>query len=232
MNETALGVIGLILLLGFFLTGIEMAVAMAIIGVVGFALVVSPEAAGSMMANDFSDTLESYGLTVVPLFVLMGQIVFNGGVAKRLYDSTHKFLGHIPGGLALATVAGAAVFKAMCGSITATTATFASVAVPEMDRYGYSKKLSTGIVASVGTLGMLIPPAATLILLGILTQQSIGALFLAGILPGLLLALLFAAVILGWARINPEIGPRGEKYSWSDRMKSLPSSYGRALCFS
>jgi C4-dicarboxylate transporter, DctM subunit len=222
MNETALGIIGLVLLLGLFLTGIEMAFAMAIIGIAGYALMISPDAALSMMANDFYDSLDSYGMTVIPLFVLMGQIVFNSGVARRLYDGTHRLVGHIPGGLALATVIGATMFKAMCGSMAATVATFASVAVPEMDRYGYSKKLSTGIVASVGTLGLLIPPAGTLIFLGIITQQSIGKLFIAGMLPGILLALLFITVIIGWAHISPEIAPPSEKYSWSDRAKGLP----------
>ena len=222
MNETALGVIGLVLLLGLFLTGMEMAVAMAVIGFVGYALVVSPGAAMSILANDFYDSFESYSLTVVPLFVLMGQIAFNAGIARQLYDSANKFLGHIPGGLAMATVAGATLFKAICGSIAATCATFASVAVPEMDRYNYSKKLSTGIVATVGTLGVLIPPSVILILLGIITQQSIGKLFLAGLVPGLIIALFFAVIIFGWARINPEIGPASKRYTWKARAASLP----------
>ena len=231
MNETALGIIGLILLLGFFLTGIEMAFAMAIIGIVGYGIVMPPQAAMSMAANDFYDSLESYTMTAIPLFMLMGQVVFNSGVARRIYDSTHKFVGHVPGGLAVATVVGATLFKAMCGSMVATVATFASVAVPEMDRYHYSKKLSTGIVASVSTLGMLIPPAGTLIFLGIITQQSIGKLFMAGILPGLLLAILFIGVIFGWARINPEIGPKSDKYPWKDRVHSLPELVWPAIVF-
>jgi C4-dicarboxylate transporter DctM subunit len=223
MNEVALGVIGCILMLGLFLTGMELAVAMTIIGFAGYAIIVSPHAAMTILANDYYDSLESYGMTVVPLFVLMGQIAFNAGIAKRLYDAAHKFLGHIPGGLAMATVVGATIFKAISGSIVATSATFASVAVPEMDRYNYAKKLSTGIVATVGTLGVLIPPSVTLILLGLITQQSIGKLFLAGVVPGLMLALFYAIVIFGWARINPEIGPKSEKYSWNERMKSLPA---------
>jgi C4-dicarboxylate transporter, DctM subunit len=231
MNETALGIIGLVLLLGLFLTGIEMAFAMAIIGITGYVLMISPNAALSMLANDFYDSLDSYGMTVIPLFVLMGQIVFNSGVARRLYDGTHRLVGHIPGGLALATVIGATMFKAMCGSMAATVATFASVAVPEMDRYGYSKKLSTGIVASVGTLGLLIPPAGTLIFLGIITQQSIGKLFIAGILPGILLALLFITVIMGWARISPGIAPPSKKYSWGDRVKGLPDLVWPVIVF-
>jgi C4-dicarboxylate transporter, DctM subunit len=231
MNEMTLGVLGLLFLLGFFLTGIEMAFAMAIVGIAGYAIMVSPGAAMSMAANDFYDSLESYGMTVIPLFVLMGQIVFNGGVARKIYDSTNKFLGHIPGGLAVATVVGATIFKAMCGSMAATTATFASVAVPEMDRFGYGKKLSTGIVASVGTLGLLIPPAGTLIFLGIITQQSIGKLFMAGILPGLLLSILFIGVTLGWARINPAIAPKGERHPWGARIRSLPELIWPAVIF-
>ncbi len=222
MNETTIGVIVLTLLIGIFLTGIEMAFAMAIVGVAGYAIMISPVAAVNMLATDFYDALGSYGMTVLPLFILMGQIVFHGRIATRLYDTTHKFLGHIPGGLAVATVVGGTMFKAMCGSVVATSATFASVAIPQMDRFGYSKKLSTGIVATVGTLGYLIPPAATLILLGIITQQSIGSLFVAGIIPGLILAALFIVVILGWSRIDPSIGPKCDKYPWKERVRSLP----------
>ena len=223
MNEIAIGVIGIILLLGLFLTGMEMAVGMTIIGFIGYAIIISPQAAMQVLANDYFDSLESYAFTVVPLFVLMGQVAFNAGVARRLYDCAHKFLGHIPGGLALATVAGATIFKAICGSIVATSATFASVAVPEMDRFNYAKKLSTGIVATVGTLGVLIPPSVILILLGIITQQSIGKLFLAGAVPGLMIAAFFAGIILVWARINPEIGPASPRFPWKQRITSLPA---------
>ncbi len=222
MSELGIGVIALLMLLGLFLTGLELAFAMGVIGVIGFAWIVDWKAAMGLMANDFFDALASYGLTVIPLFVLMGQIAFNAGIAKRLFDCAHKFLGHIPGGLAIATVAGATAFKAICGSVAATSATFASVAVPEMTKYGYSKKLSTGIVAIVGTLGVLIPPSVVLIVFGIVTQQSIGKLFLAGIVPGLLIAFFFVVIIFGWCRINPELGPKCEKFSWAERWKTLP----------
>jgi C4-dicarboxylate transporter, DctM subunit len=222
MSEIGIGCIALVLLIGLFLTGIELAFAMGIIGVIGFAYLVNVKAAMGLMANDFFDALASYGLTVIPLFVLMGQIAFNAGIAKRLYECAHKFLGHIPGGLAIATVVGATAFKAICGSVAATAATFASVAVPEMTKYGYDKKLSTGIVATVGTLGVLIPPSVVLIIFGIVTQQSIGKLFLAGIFPGLLIAFFFAVIIFGWCRINPALGPACEKYGWGERWKTLP----------
>ena len=222
MNEVIAGLIGLILVLALFFTGIELGFAMAVVGFLGFSYVVSFKAGLNLLAKDVFEVLSNYGFTVIPLFIFMGQIAFNAGVAKRLYDTAYKFIGHIPGGLAMATVGGATAFKAICGSSPATAATFASVAVPEMDRYGYSKKLSTGIVASVGTLGILMPPSVTLIVFGIITEQSIGKLFLAGLIPGLLIAFFFILIIGVWCRIDPALGPKGQKSSWKDRMNSLP----------
>ena len=222
MTEVIVGIIGLGVLVAFFLTGIELALAMILVGFFGFGYLISFDAAFNMMAKDVFDTFESYNLTVVPLFILMGQIAFNAGIARRLYDTAHKFIGHIPGGLAIATVVGATVFKAISGSSVATAATFSSVAVPEMDRFGYSKELSTGIVATVGTLGILLPPSVVLIIFGVITQQSIGKLFVAGIIPGLLIALFFVFVIVGWCKIDPSVGPKGKKFSWKDRLFSLP----------
>jgi C4-dicarboxylate transporter, DctM subunit len=166
--------------------------------------------------------MSAYGFTVLPLFVFMGQIGFAGGVAVRLYNAAHKFVGGVPGGLAMATVLGATGFKAICGSSPATAATFASVAIPEMNRYGYDVRLSTGIVSSVGTLGSIIPPSGVLIIFGILTEQSIGKLFLAGLIPGLVISLIFIGIIYGWAKINPAIAPRAEPVPWKDRWASLP----------
>jgi tripartite ATP-independent transporter DctM subunit len=222
MNEVVAGIIGLILVLALFFTGIELGFAMALVGFVGFSYIVSTKAALNLLAKDIFDVFASYGFTVIPLFIFMGQIAFNAGIAKRLYDTAYKFVGHIPGGLAMATVGGATAFKAICGSSPATAATFASVAVPEMDRYGYSKKLSTGIVATVGTLGILMPPSVTLIVFGIITEQSIGKLFLAGLIPALIIALFFVLIIYGWCRINPALGPRGQKTRWKERIYSLP----------
>jgi tripartite ATP-independent transporter DctM subunit len=175
-----------------------------------------------LLGRDIYDVITNYGYTVFPLFILMGQIGFNAGIAVRLYDAAHKFVGHIPGGLAMATVMGATGFKAICGSSAATSATFASVAIPEMDRYGYDRKLSTGIVATVGTLGCIIPPSVVLIMFGIITEQSIGQLFLAGIIPGLIIALFFIGIIFGWVKINPKIAPMSERSTWKARLRSLP----------
>jgi len=221
MSDVMVGIIGLAAVLLLFLTGIELAFAMAIVGFLGFAYIVSLPAALNVLAKDVFDVFASYGFTVIPLFVLMGQVAFNAGIAKRLYNTSYKFVGHIPGGLAMATVGGAAAFGAITGSSPATAATFASVAVPEMDRYGYHKKLSTGIVSVVGTLGSLIPPSVTLIVYGIITEQSIGKLFLASIIPGILVSLFLFLIVYGWCRINPSLGPKGERSTWKERMISL-----------
>ena len=152
----------------------------------------------------------------------MGQITFNAGIAGRLYDTANKLLGRIPGGLAIATIVGATFFKAICGSSAATAATFSSVAVPEMDRFGYSKKLSTGVVAIVGTLGVLIPPSVILIIFGIITQQSIGKLFMAAFIPSMMIAILYIGTIIVWCKINPSLGPSGARYTWKTKFQSIP----------
>jgi tripartite ATP-independent transporter DctM subunit len=216
------GVIALVVLLALFATGFELGFAMALVGFAGFAYVNGLHAAMNLLGRDVYDVITSYGYTVFPLFILMGQIGLHAGIAVRLYNAAHKFVGHIPGGLAMATVIGATGFKAICGSSAATSATFASVAIPEMDRFKYDRRLSTGIVATVGTLGVLIPPSVTLIIFGILTEQSIGQLFLAGIIPGLVIAFFFLVIIYGWARLSPSIAPRSERSTWKARFASLP----------
>jgi tripartite ATP-independent transporter DctM subunit len=222
MSEVTIGMIGLGVVLALFMTGIELSFAMIAVGFVGFGYLMSWEAALNLLAKDFFDVFTSYSLTVVPLFIFMGQVAFNSGIAKKLFDASYKYVGHIPGGLAISTVAGATAFKAICGSTTATTATFASVAVPEMERYGYDKRLSSGIVATVGTLGALLPPSVTLIIFGIISDQSIGKLFLAGVFPGLIIAAFFVCVIYGWCKINPAVGPKGPVFPWSARLRAIP----------
>ena len=222
MSEVTVGCIALVVLIALFFTGLELPLCMILVGFAGFTYLVDFRGATHMMAKDMYDVFVNYGYTVFPLFIFMGQIAFASGIAKKLYDCAYRFLGHIPGGLAMATVGGATAFKALCGSAVATAATFSSVAIPEMDRYGYSKTLSTGLVAVVGTLGCLIPPTVFLIIYGLLTEQSIGALFLAGIIPGLSIALLFVLTIYGWAKINPTLAPAGERSTWRQRIASLP----------
>ena len=222
MSVAAISLLVILLLFGLFFIGLEIGFAMALAGFIGFAAIINIDAAFSLVAKDIFSVFSSYGFTVIPMFVLMGQVGASGGVARSLYDCAYKFLGHIPGGLALGTVVAATMFKAICGSSPATAATFATIAVPEMDRYGYDRRLSCGTVATVGTLGILIPPSVVLIIYGILTETSIGKLFLAGIIPGLMIAFSFAATVIGWNIINPSLGPRGERSTWAQRFASLP----------
>ena len=231
MSEIAVGITGIAVLLLLFATGIELGFAMGLVGFLGFAYLNGFNSAINLLATDFYDVITNYGYTIFPLFVLMGQIGFNAGIAVRLYDAANRFIGHVPGGLAMATVIGATGFKTICGSSAATAATFASVAIPQMERYGYDKRLSTGIVATVGSLGCIIPPSVVLIILGILTEQSIGQLFLAGIIPGLIIALFFMGVIYGWAKINPGIAPRSERFNWGARLRALPEVFWILVVF-
>jgi tripartite ATP-independent transporter DctM subunit len=231
MNEMTVGIIALVVLLALFATGIELGFAMAAVGFVGFAYFNGFSAATNLLGRDLYDVMTNYGYTVFPLFILMGQIGFNAGIAIRLYNAANKFVGHIPGGLAMATVMGATGFKAICGSSAATSATFASVAVPEMDRYGYDRRLSTGIVATVGSLGCIIPPSVVLIIFGILTEQSIGQLFMAGIIPGLIIAFFFLVIIYGWVKIYPTAAPLSGRSTWGERVRSLPEVFWVLLVF-
>ncbi|OPY71776.1 MAG: Sialic acid TRAP transporter permease protein SiaT [Syntrophorhabdus sp. PtaU1.Bin058] len=222
MNEIIAGIVSLFVMLLLFTTGIELGFGMALVGFVGFIYLNGVHAAVQLVARDMYEVITNYGYTVFPLFILMGQIGFNAGIAVRLYDAANKFVGHIPGGLAMATVMGATGFKAICGSATATAATFASVSIPEMDRYGYDRRLSTGIVAIVGTLGCIIPPSVVLIIYGLITEQSIGRLFLAGIVPGLIIATLFLGIIYVWAKVEPKVAPISERSTWKARIRTLP----------
>jgi C4-dicarboxylate transporter DctM subunit len=223
MSMALITVLTIILLFAFFLSGMPIGISMALAGFIGFAAIGSLTAALNLVAVDVYSVFSSYSFTVIPLFIFMGQIAAGAGVARRLYDCVYKFIGHVPGGLAIGTVIAGTLFKAVCGSAVATTATFTTIAVPEMDRYNYDKKLSCGVVATVGTLGGMIPPSVPLIIYGLITGVSIGRLFLAGILPGLLIAFSFVVTLVGWCKMNPALGPRGEKSTWKARIGSLPS---------
>ncbi|MBI5445305.1 MAG: TRAP transporter large permease [Deltaproteobacteria bacterium] len=231
MSNLAIGGLTILLLFFLFSIGVEIGFAMALSGFIGFAACVNTNAALNLVAKDFFSVFTSYGFTVIPLFVLMGQVGASGGIARSLYNSAYKFLGHIPGGLAIGTVVAATSFKAICGSSPATAATFATVAVPEMDHYGYDRRLSCGTVATVGTLGVLIPPSVVLIIYGVLTETSIGKLFLAGIVPGLILAFTFMVTLFGWCKINPAMGPAGERSTWGARLRSLPPIFWVLVVF-
>ncbi len=222
MSLEIIAVLVILLLFALFIWGVEIGFAMAITGFLGFAAIVNVRAALDLVAMDFYTVFSSYSLIVIPLFVLMGQIGASAGVSKSLYDLGYKCVGHVSGGLAIATVVAATAFKAICGSAVATSATFATIAIPEMDRYGYDKRLSCGTVATVGTLGGIMPPSVGLVIYGLITDTSIGKLFLAGIIPGLIIAFTFALTLFFWCKINPKLGPKGERSTWKQRFIALP----------
>ncbi len=221
MTPVQTGIVGCIMLLVCLAASMPVAFAMALVGLVGFALLVTPLAALSMVTTDLFETFSSYSLTVIPLFVFMGQVSFHVGISRRLFDAAYQWLGALPGGLAMATVGACTAFGAICGSGPATAATMASVALPEMRRYKYSMELGSGAVAAGGSLGMLIPPSVVFIVYAIMTEQSIGRLFIAGILPGLLIAVLFCVTIYINCKRRPELGPAGPKTSWRAKIVSL-----------
>lgn len=223
MTPVSAGIIGVIFLLFLFTIRVPVAFSMGIMGFLGFSYLVSLNAAFEMIAVDFFDIFSSYNLTVIPMFVLMGAIAFRIGMSKRIFDASYIILGSLKGGLAIASILGCAAFAAICGSTNATAAAMGSVALPQMKRYKYSDSLATGCVASAGTLGILIPPSALLIIYGIISEQSIGKLFIAGILPGLILAFAFVIVVSIVCWRNPELGPPGPSTSFKEKIKALPA---------
>ncbi len=223
MNLVLVGIIGIfILLLVLFFLGMPVGFAMAVVGFCGFCYVISFKAGLSMVGGDLWFTFSKYGLTVIPLFVFMGYLAFNAGIAERLYNAAYKWVGHWPGGLAIATIGADELFAAICGSNTATAATMGAVALPQMKKYNYDTRLSSGTVVTGGTLGTVMPPSVVIIVIGLQTEQSIAKLFLGGILPAIILGILFVLTILIICRFRPEFGPRGPKTSFKEKIKSLP----------
>jgi tripartite ATP-independent transporter DctM subunit len=221
MSLTAIGIIGIIILVVFLFTNMPVGFVMGFVGFLGFSYIKGFGPGLSIMAKDVFEVFSSYGLTVVPLFVFMGQLSFYSGISRRLYDSAYVLLGSRRGGLAMATVGACAGFSAISGSTNATAATMATVTLPEMKRYGYDMGLATGTVAAAGSLGILIPPSVIFIIYGILTEQSIGKLFAAGIFPGILLSVLFLSVIYVRVHLKPSLAPPGPKTSIRKKIKSF-----------
>ncbi|MDA8134038.1 MAG: TRAP transporter large permease [Desulfobacteraceae bacterium] len=221
MSTEMIGVVGILLLFVFLAFRMYIGVAMALIGFVGVSLIVNLDAGLNLLGMSPWAEGSSYSMSVIPLFVLMGQFAFVSGISQDIYKAVHNWMGHLRGGLAMATIVACSGFAAICGSSLATGATMAKVAVPEMRKYGYDLSLATGCVAAGGTLGILIPPSIGFIIYGILTEESIGKLFMAGILPGLLLATLFILAILLQCHFRPEMGPKAEPTSWKTKFQSL-----------
>ncbi len=221
MDPTLIGIIGIIIMVAIFMTKMPVAYVMTLVGFVGFSIIISLKGGLNLLSRNFYGSFSSYDLTTIPLFILMGQIAFNSGISRKLYSTAYKFLGHTRGGLAMATVTSCTAFGAVCGSSPATAATMATVGMPEMKRYNYSNELAAGSVSSGGGLGMIMPPSIVLIIYGILTEQSIGALFVSGIFPAILITILFIICIYITCRIDPKQGPAGEKFTLGEKLKSL-----------
>jgi C4-dicarboxylate transporter DctM subunit len=221
VSSVTVGIIGIVALIVIFLLGMPVGFTMALIGFAGFSYLVSPQAGFNILAKDIFATLSSYSLTVIPMFIFMGAIAYSSGMSRRLYDTGYVLFGNRRGGLAIATIAACAGFAAMCGSTNATAAAMGRVALPEMKRYKYDDSLATGCVAAAGSLGIMIPPSTIFIVYGILTEQSIGKLFIAGVLPGVLLAVLFVGVVFFLCLRNPELAPTGGATSWKEKIVGL-----------
>ncbi len=220
MSPEIAGIVGIALLLLLFLLRMPVAFAMALVGFVGFAYLSSLDPALSLLSQDIFETFSSYPLSVIPMFILMGSFAFASGISERLYKTTYTWVGSLRGGLTIATVLACAGFAAICGSTAATAATMGRIALPEMKKYKYDMTLATGTVASAGTLGVMIPPSTVFIVYGILVEQSIGKLFVAGILPGAILSLMFVATVAILCHRNPELGPPGSPTAWKEKVKA------------
>ena len=231
MDPTLAGIIGIVIMVFLFMTRMPVAFVMMLVGFIGFSLLTSWKGGLNLLSRNVYDAFSSYELSTIPLFILMGQIAFNCGISKRLYTTAYHFLGDIRGGLAMATVSACTAFGAVCGSSPATAATMPTVGIPEMKRYGYANSLATASVASGGGLGMIMPPSVVLIIYGVLTEQSIGALFVSGIFPAFLLTSLFVLGIYIQCRINPALGPKGDSFTWTEKFKSLAGLFDTLIIF-
>ncbi len=232
MSPQFVGIFGIVsLLLFLFFLRMPVGFAMAIVGFLGFWEIINFNAAVSMLGTEIWSVFSSYGLTVIPLFIFMGQICFHSGVNRRLYQTAYIWMGQYRGGLSIATILACAGFSAISGSNTATAATMSTVALPEMKKYQYNPILSTGAVAVGSTLGVVIPPSVVLIIIGLQTQQSIAKLFWASLFPGLTLTLLFMATIFLLCRRHPDWGPAGGKTTLAEKLRSLPGSIEMIILF-
>lgn len=221
MDPVSVALVGLVVMFLFMLLGMPIAFAMLMAGLMGNAYLLSVPAATHLLSTNVWEQFSSYGLSVIPLFVLMGQFAYRAGVTERLYHASYTWAGRLPGGLAGTTIAACAGFSAICGSNSATTATMGTIALPEMRRYRYHPSLSSGAVAVGGTLGVVIPPSVVLIVIAVQTEQSLLRLFLAGIVPGLILTVLFMLTVLALCLHNPALGPVGPATTWREKLVSL-----------
>jgi len=231
MTPETVGLVGIALLVALFLIRVPVAFSMTIVGLAGFAYLSGIESALSLLAQDIFETFSSQPLSVIPTFILMGSFAFASGISQRLYFAGYTWVGHLRGGLTLATVLACSGFAAICGSTAATAATMGKIALPEMKKYNYDQSFATGTVASAGTLGILIPPSTVFIVYGIMTEESIGKLFVAGILPGAILTVLFMLTVVVLCLHNPKLGPAGPVTTWRQKFIALSGIIEAVILF-
>ncbi len=225
MSPVETGIVGIVILIILLFSGMHIGVGMGLIGFLGFAYLSGFNSALGVLKTVPYSTFSQFDLSVIPLFILMGAFAFNAGLSEDLYRAVYKWLGHLRGGLAMATVGACACFAAISGSSLATAATLGSVALPEMKKYNYDPALATGSVAAGGTIGILIPPSVILVIYGIITELSIGKLFLAGFIPGILEAIFYMITISILTKINPSLGPRGPKTTIGEKFIALSKTW-------
>lgn len=221
MDPLFVGIAGIVVLILLFTMEFPVAFAMGAVGFAGFGLLIGVDAGLEMLAIDIFESFSSYNLSVIPMFVFMGAVAFEIGMSRRLFDASYALFGRLRGGLAISSIIACAGFAAICGSTNATAAAMGAVALPHMKRYNYADTLATGSVAAAGSLGILIPPSALLIVFGIMAEESIGKLFIAGILPGLLLAVLFVLTAQLLCILNPSLGPAGEPTAFKEKATAV-----------
>lgn len=232
MDMTTIAVLGIVVLLVLLVLGMNIGLAMLLTGAVGYYLIANFSGALGVLRLAPATQASSYALCVIPLFIMMGNFCFASGMSDGLFDVGDKYLSRLPGGLACASIVACAGFGAICGSTTATAATMGVVAVPTMRRYGYADSLSTGSVSVGGTLGIMIPPSTPFIIYGIMAEQSIGSLFAAGVIPGVLTAVLCCVVIVIQVRRNPSLAPSTDRViTWKERLVSLKGLFWIAILF-
>ena len=221
--------IGFAAIFGLALLRVPLAFSMGLVGLFGIGMTIGWPAAFASTAQVVYETGFAYTLSVIPLFILMGNFVARAGLAHELFHAAYTFIGHRRGGLAHATIAACAGFGAICGSSIATAATMSKVAYPSMKKLGYSDALSTGVIAAGGTLGIMIPPSTIMVIYGIITETHIGKLFAAGVIPGILTAILMMVAVVVMTSRDPEHAPAGEQFTWAERMRALSGIWGVLL---
>jgi len=231
MDALSLGFLAIAAFILLAFMGLPLAFCFLSVGFVGLASLRGIGPAMALLGETPYSAIASYILCAVPLFILMGQFVFHSGISRDLFRATHKWMSRLPGGIAQATMLACTAFAACTGSSVASAATMGAVAYPEMKRYNYSSQLATGTVAAGGALGILIPPSTIFIILGIITETSIGVLFIAGLLPGILLAALFLLLIVVMCKINPTLGPVGQSYPMREKLSALTGVWGMLVLF-